>query len=133
MLTSIIQRYVDILIIIIFYLYTRQIPFAVVINTGLIDMSPANGSTEIWPGTQLMAGIEAQQPHRSSRSTIRSNLIEERRYVRSPYQPIVPKGSIVVRDLRLWHCGKPNLTDEIRVMLAQIREFVTPCPFVHRF
>lgn len=28
------------------------------------------------------------------------------------------KGSIIIRDLRLWHAGMPNRTDEPRVMLA---------------
>lgn len=29
-------------------------------------------------------------------------------------------GSIIVRDLRLWHAGMPNTTNDIRVMLAMI-------------
>jgi ectoine hydroxylase-related dioxygenase (phytanoyl-CoA dioxygenase family) len=30
----------------------------------------------------------------------------------------VKKGSIIIRDLRLWHGGKPNLSEDPRVMLA---------------
>lgn len=29
-------------------------------------------------------------------------------------------GSLIIRDLRLWHAGMPNATDEIRIMLAMI-------------
>lgn len=29
-------------------------------------------------------------------------------------------GSLIIRDLRLWHAGMPNTTDEIRIMLAMI-------------
>lgn len=29
-------------------------------------------------------------------------------------------GSLIIRDLRLWHVGMPNTTDEIRIMLAMI-------------
>lgn len=35
--------------------------------------------------------------------------------------PLTPAaGSIIIRDLRLWHAGMPNRTDTIRVMLAMI-------------
>jgi len=37
-----------------------------------------------------------------------------------PVQPVIRKGSIVIRDLRLWHAGMPNMSDEVRVMLAMI-------------
>ena len=47
-------------------------------------------------------------------------MLAERKKVRGPSQPSISKGSIVVRDLRLWHAGMPNLTDEVRVMLAMI-------------
>lgn len=40
--------------------------------------------------------------------------------MRGPSQPGVRKGSIVLRDLRLWHAGMPNISDDVRVMLAMI-------------
>lgn len=40
--------------------------------------------------------------------------------MRPPSQPGVKKGSIVIRDLRLWHAGMPNTTSDVRVMLAMI-------------
>jgi len=99
-----------------------KIPFALVVNIGLVDMSPHNGSTEVWLGTQHMAGPESQTAlhgHRFS-GQIRSELLDSRRLICPPIQPVVPKGSILIRDLRLWHCGRPNHTERIRVMLAQI-------------
>ena len=58
--------------------------------------------------------------------------MDDRAKVSSPLQPTVRKGefsdkwsvltpgSIIIRDLRLWHAGMPNKTDEIRIMLAMI-------------
>lgn len=33
---------------------------------------------------------------------------------------MVPKGSLMIRDLRTWHAGMPNKTDEPRIMLGFI-------------
>jgi len=85
-------------------------------------MEPLNGSTEIWLGTQLMAGPDAQTKLHGDRNSgqIQHEVVEARRKVRPPIQPSVPKGAVLLRDLRLWHCGRPNQTDNPRVMLAQI-------------
>jgi len=50
--------------------------------------------------------------------TIKQDLVEERRKHSPPIQASTKRGSLVIRDLRLWHAGMPNLTDEPRVMLA---------------
>jgi ectoine hydroxylase-related dioxygenase (phytanoyl-CoA dioxygenase family) len=42
---------------------------------------------------------------------------------RPPCQPVVPKGSLVIRDLRLWHAGVGNQTEIPRVMLAMSKSF----------
>ncbi|KAG8747720.1 hypothetical protein FRC10_011848 [Ceratobasidium sp. 414] len=98
------------------------VPFALVVNCGLVDMAPENGSTEIWLGTHSMANLNAQDGLHGDRASgrIKAELMEERRKVSPPFQPVVPKGSIILRDLRLWHAGMPNKTDDPRVMLAQI-------------
>mgnify|MGYP002380673427 FL=1 len=95
-------------------------PFAFVINVPLITMTPENGSTEIWLGTHKDTGLAVQEGRHGERASgrIRSEELEKRREVRPPCQPVVPKGSIVIRDLRLWHAGIGNRTDEVRVMLA---------------
>lgn len=95
-------------------------PFALVVNVPLITMTPENGSTEVWLGTQNHAGLDAQDGLHGERASgrIKPNLLEERRAVRPPSQPLVNKGSIVIRDLRLWHGGKGNHTADPRVMLA---------------
>lgn len=99
-----------------------NIPFAAVVNVGLIDMEPKNGSTEIWLGTHKDASVKDQQGAHGERASgrIKEDLLEQRRSIRPPIQPYVKKGSLLVRDLRLWHAGMPNRTDEIRIMLAMI-------------
>ncbi|KAJ4368393.1 hypothetical protein N0V83_006750 [Neocucurbitaria cava] len=99
-----------------------NIPFALVVNVPLVTMTPENGSTEIWLGTHNGTTIADQEGEHGDRASgrIKKPMLEARREVRPPSQPVVKKGSIVVRDLRLWHGGKPNLGTEPRVMLAMI-------------
>lgn len=100
---------------------TPECPFALVINVPLIDMTPENGSTEIWLGTQNYS-VECQEGKQGERASgrIKESLLNKRTTERPCVQPVIKKGSIVIRDLRLWHAGKPNNTNEARVMLAMI-------------
>lgn len=96
-------------------------PFALVVNIPLITMAPENGSTEVWLGTHGFDVNQQEGAHGERTSgRIKEALLAERRGVRAPSQPIVKKGSIIIRDLRLWHAGMPNRSDEVRVMLAMI-------------
>ncbi|OHE92521.1 phytanoyl-CoA dioxygenase family protein [Colletotrichum orchidophilum] len=107
-------------------------PFALVINVPLVTMTPSNGSTELWLGTHgpslpsssgaIPSGVAAQEGIHGDRASgkIKPHLLDLRRTVRGPSQPTVEKGSIIIRDLRLWHAGMPNLTPDVRVMLAMI-------------
>lgn len=90
-------------------------PFAIAWNTCLIDCGPENGSTELWLGTQntnLDVHRELGEPF------IAEEKLDERRKVRPPLYPRLKKGSVVLRDLRLWHAGMPNPTQDVRIMLA---------------
>jgi len=91
-------------------------PYALVVNVGLVDMSPENGSTEIWPGTHVDPTIVAQDGD----IKVPSDVLAARRAIAPPYQPTVPLGSVVIRDIRLWHAGMPNRTAIPRPMLAMI-------------
>ncbi|KAH7069074.1 hypothetical protein BKA63DRAFT_569931 [Paraphoma chrysanthemicola] len=99
-----------------------SIPFAMVVNVPLVTMTPENGSTEVWLGTHNGTTIADQEGEHGDRASgrIKKHLLEDRRSIRPPSQPSVKKGSIIIRDLRLWHGGKPNLGNEPRVMLALI-------------
>ncbi|KZO92925.1 hypothetical protein CALVIDRAFT_519721 [Calocera viscosa TUFC12733] len=103
-------------------------PFAVVINTGLVPMSPANGSTELWLGTHVLPRSTPETDAQivispEAHNKIQRSAMERRKSDvpgKGPFQPIVPKGALMIRDLRLWHGGKPNPTDVPRIMVAQI-------------
>ncbi|ROW09184.1 hypothetical protein VPNG_05673 [Cytospora leucostoma] len=110
-------------------------PFALVVNIPLVTMTPENGSTELWLGTHsLPAGAQEGRHGERASGRIRRDLLELRRRDRGPCQPVVRKGGVVVRDLRLWHAGMPNWGivggggggggggdgDGVRVMLAMI-------------
>ena len=97
-------------------------PFALVVNVPLIKFIPENGSTEVWLGTHTgnLSGLHVQAGAHGERASgrIKESLLEQRRQVRGPTQPVIEKGSIVIRDLRLWHAGMPNWTNDVRVMIA---------------
>ncbi|KAH7038143.1 uncharacterized protein B0I36DRAFT_372324 [Microdochium trichocladiopsis] len=105
-------------------------PFALVVNIPLVDMTPENGSTELWLGTHTTHGRDTQEGAHGDRASgrIRQQVMDQwKADAQNPFrggecQPPVKKGSIVIRDLRLWHAGMPNLssTGQVRVMLAMI-------------
>ncbi len=86
---------------------------ALVINVTLVDATAANGATEIWPGTHLLP-FEDQH--------ISPAMEAARRAVVPPVRAISRKGSIVIRDMRLWHRGVPNQTAEVRHMIAMVHQ-----------
>jgi hypothetical protein len=92
--------------------------FALAVNMVLIDCSPENGSTEVWPGTHLATRFADQ----NGMNGIHTHRLDERRAETGggPVQPSVKKGGVIIRDMRLWHAGMPNGTDQVRVMLNLI-------------
>lgn len=97
--------------------FPRGVPFGYCVNINLADTSPQNGATEVWPGTHIATSIDDMS---DTEPGIKGDLVEERRKIRPPVQPSLPKGSLVIRDMRLWHAGRPNQTDEPRVMLVTV-------------
>ena len=91
-------------------------PFGLVVNVPVVDMSAENGSTEVWLGTHSDTTIYVQKGD----IKLPSEVVEARRAVRPPLQPSVRAGGVVIRDLRLWHAGMPNRTDQARPMIAMI-------------
>ncbi|KAF2163827.1 hypothetical protein M409DRAFT_57302 [Zasmidium cellare ATCC 36951] len=95
-------------------------PFAYAVNIPLCDLSVENGSTEIWVGSHGDSNIDQHNQYADGEHdlTIKTELVEERRQHSPPVQPSTKKGSIILRDLRLWHAGMPNKTTTPRIMLA---------------
>jgi ectoine hydroxylase-related dioxygenase (phytanoyl-CoA dioxygenase family) len=97
-----------------------KIPFGYCVNINLVDTTPENGATEVWLGTHVDTDCNVLDPSVKHKE-IRAELLEERRKIRPPVQPSLPKGSLIIRDFRLWHAGMPNKTDEPRIMLVSIQ------------
>ena len=99
-------------------------PFAYAINIALVDVDERNGGTEVWPGSHHVSSHADHicgRPHEDLLA-LEDRIVEERRRHSPPVQAKMKKGSILIRDLRLWHAGMPNLTDEPRVMLAFVAQ-----------
>jgi ectoine hydroxylase-related dioxygenase (phytanoyl-CoA dioxygenase family) len=82
----------------------------VIVNIPLIDFTIENGATEVWPGSHLI--VDENSEHTAA--------IEERAAELPSVRTTVPAGSIILRDMRTWHRGMPNRTNDIRTMLAMI-------------
>lgn len=83
---------------------------AIVLNIALVDFTQENGPTEIWPGgTHLI-------PENCNRSAF----IKEAAENMHSTHVIMPAGSITLRDLRMWHRGTPNHSNEARPMIALV-------------
>ncbi|GAA5902799.1 hypothetical protein JCM8208_006479 [Rhodotorula glutinis] len=91
-------------------------------NLALSDFTPENGSTEFWLGSHnCTTGHDQVWPTRESATPlcdVAPDTLEERRRVRPGAQIRVPMGTVTLRDMRTWHAGMPNLTDQDRIMTA---------------
>lgn len=91
-------------------------PYALVVNLPAVDMGPENGSTEIWPGTHKDTSVVLQDGD----IKVAPEVLEKQRAICPPIQPEVSAGSLLIRDMRLWHAGMPNKTQTPRPMIAMI-------------
>jgi hypothetical protein len=91
-------------------------PYALVVNVLPVDVSPLNGSTEIWPGTHTDTTLYVQEGD----IKVPETRLAEQRKVNPPFQYTAKAGSVVIRDIRLWHAGMPNPSDTPRPMIAMI-------------
>jgi ectoine hydroxylase-related dioxygenase (phytanoyl-CoA dioxygenase family) len=89
---------------------------ALVVNVLPVDVSPENGSTEIWPGTHLDTSVVLQ----TGDIKVSARRVAERREVAPGIQYSARAGSVVIRDMRLWHAGMPNPSDLPRPMIAMV-------------
>lgn len=87
----------------------------IIVNVPTVDVSPENASTELWPGTHLDVST-----HSDTDIKIPADVLTARRKTAPPIQPNIKKGSILLRDQRLWHAGMPNRTQTPRPMIAMM-------------
>lgn len=106
------------------FAHPAYFPFAYIININLVDTGPENGGTEIWLGSHHVSTAEAHVTGGSGEHmlVIKKEHLEGRRRHSPPLQAQTKRGSIIIRDLRLWHACMPNKTDSPRVMLAFVAQ-----------
>lgn len=89
-------------------------PPLLVCNVPLVDTSEQN-AVELWPGTHLDSRTHTSQ---GVNVGIPEDWLAERRLTRTPIQVAQRRGSVLLRDARLWHAGVPNTSGRARVMVA---------------
>jgi len=85
---------------------TLSLPcYGMVLNVPLVDCTEENGSLEFWPSTHLMPGKSDVERLAPLLPSCRANL---------------RAGTILLRDLRMWHRGTPNRSAASRPHLALV-------------
>lgn len=83
----------------------------VVVNFGLRDVTADDGAIELWPGTHLVGDVGRR---------IDDEIEANRRAEVAPIRGEMKKGAALIRDMRLWHRGVPNVSDLARHMIALV-------------
>lgn len=84
------------------HLSTRDLPCPYIcVNFLTIDATPINGATRQIPGTQ-----HSREPF--------PTLDEEPEWMKLSAVCPAPAGAVQIRDVRAWHGGTPNLSDDVR-------------------
>lgn len=89
--------------------------YALVVNIPLLDVSAENGGTEIWPGSHKDTSVSW-----FNTIEVSEEVLEARRKTHPPFQVTSTEGTMILRDIRLWHAGMPNRTPNPRPMVALI-------------
>lgn len=81
---------------------------SLVVNICLVKTTEENGAVELWPKSHL------------NTKPLTDENVAEQREIASPIRGEAEKGSVLIRDMRVWHRGVPNHSDEIRHMIAMV-------------
>jgi hypothetical protein len=99
-----------------YYCNHFDFPVFLEVNIYLQDVDLHNGATEFWLGTHK--GYSKDDHSSPKVGWIKQEVFTLRAAVSPPIQPAIPKGSLMIRDLRCWHAGRENQTDEPRIVLG---------------
>jgi len=114
-------------------------PYMYELNIPLVDFREDNGPTEVWPGTHLLSDFplleqprdeltagngqltvttETGRPVSVLASAFRDSSVQNFASGLPGQRVLMPAGSFLVRDPRMWHRGTPNRSAEARPMLS---------------
>ncbi|WP_165822565.1 phytanoyl-CoA dioxygenase family protein [Paenibacillus montanisoli] len=83
-----------------------------VVNYPLVDVTEENGPMEVWPG-----GTHLHPDRYYNTKTVDKSVLAEHML---SFKALMPAGSIMIRDDRMWHRGTPNRSDQPRPNIALI-------------
>jgi ectoine hydroxylase-related dioxygenase (phytanoyl-CoA dioxygenase family) len=86
------------------------------VNIYLHYVDSHNGATEFWLGTHK--GYSKDDHSSPTAGWIKREVFTSQATLSPPIQPTISKGSLMIRDLRCWHAGRENQTDEPRIILG---------------
>src|SRR5215475_4961025 len=97
-------------------------PFSYVLDIPLVDFTEENGPVELWPYGTHMVPDSGSLPRERAQAGPPARTTQSQRLAEAMGgQPLlVPAGSLVLRDVRLWHRGTPNRSGQRRSMLALV-------------
>lgn len=93
--------------------------YALVLNIPLVDVTEENGPLEIWPGGTHMNPEWAVHDTLDGSVNPHLDIVRAAEYMTSE-KVYMSAGSMVIRDLRVWHRGTPNRSQDRRTNLAFI-------------
>ena len=105
-------------------------PFSMIVNIPFVDTSVKNGATEFWLGTHLQGNKGVKDAKRDG-PWIAPQYLERRGAECPPIRPEISKGSLLIRDMRLWHAGIANETPTPRIMLSLVNLSVIALMKIH--
>ena len=92
---------------------TVNLPISnLVVNFPLVDVTEENGPMEIWPG-----GTHLLPDYWYGRNAYSKDKLAEHM---TSIKGVMPAGSILIRDDRMWHRGTPNKSDQLRPNIALV-------------
>lgn len=94
----------------------HDFPVGIQVFLYLDDVSKSNGVTEFWPGSHKDWGMSDFVTH--GRGWIKPSTFKKRAKICAPVQPYIRRGSICLRDIRLWHAGMANPSGDPIIMLG---------------
>lgn len=83
---------------------------ALAVNFPLVEVTENNGPMDAWPNTHML-------PEKVYADT---NKLQAAASAIDPTSMLTPKGSVLIRDVRMWHRGTPNNSNDIRPNLALV-------------
>ncbi|ANE45233.1 hypothetical protein SY83_01575 [Paenibacillus swuensis] len=100
--------------------YSAALPaYSLVLNVPLVDTTEENGPLEIWPGGTHLNGDRTNHDTLDGSVNKHVDIVRAAEYMLSE-KILMPAGSIVIRDIRMWHRGTPNRSDRRRTNIALI-------------